>query len=138
MSCLQGSSLMVGIVGEMRCKQWQNTRKRALQNIGGKRERKGWLRMAKSIISNERECIVCHMTFRLHKHHIFYGTANRKLSDEYGCWCYLCQRHHNASDKGVHFNKTFDMRLKQECQRKWEETYGTREDFIKVFGKSYL
>lgn len=94
--------------------------------------------MAKSIISNERECLVCKTTFDLHRHHVFFGTANRKLSEQYGCWVYLCGRHHNLSNAGVHFNKPFDTKLKQICQKKWEELNGSREDFIRTFGRNYL
>lgn len=94
--------------------------------------------MSKSIISNDRVCLVCGSIFNLHKHHIFYGRGNRKLSEKYGCWCYLCGTHHNLSDRGVHFNKDLDLRLKQECQRVWELKHGGREKFIKTFGKSYL
>lgn len=35
-------------------------------------------------------------------------------------------------------NQGLDLRLKQECQRYYEEHYGTREKFIKEFGRSYL
>jgi hypothetical protein len=42
------------------------------------------------------------------------------------------------SNQGVHFNKQLDLRLKQECQRRWEVKYGTREDFIREFGRNYL
>lgn len=94
--------------------------------------------MSKSIISNEPSCIVCQTTENLHKHHVFYGTANRKISEREGCWVYLCARHHTGSEVGVHFNSVFDTRLKQTCQKKWEELNGSRTDFIKLFGKSYI
>lgn len=42
------------------------------------------------------------------------------------------------SDKGIHFNKEVDLQLKRLTQRKWEEKNGSRDDFIRVFGKSYL
>ena len=94
--------------------------------------------MSKSIISNERFCLVCGTTMNLHKHHIYEGVGRRKLSEKYGCWCFLCARHHNMSNEGVHFNKVLNIKLKQQCQKAWEYKYGDREDFIKVFGKSYL
>lgn len=95
--------------------------------------------MSKSIISNEKRCIVCQDTRDLHRHHIFFGTANRRLSEKHGCWVYLCPRHHNMSDQGVHFNKTLDLILKQQCQRVLENKLGwTREKMIEVFGRSYL
>ena len=92
----------------------------------------------KSIISNEKECFVCRTTQGLHKHHIFSGTANRKQSEKYGCWVYLCGPHHNLSNDGVHFNRPFDVTLRKYCQEKWEANNGTREDFIRTFGKSYM
>lgn len=94
--------------------------------------------MSKSIISNKKECLVCHTIYNLHRHHIFYGRGNRKLSEKYGCWVYLCAEHHNMSDFGVHFYKALDDNLKARCQTEWEKRYGSREDFIKIFGKSYL
>ena len=70
---------------------------------------------------------------------IFFGTANRNISEQEGCWCYLCPRHHNASNYGVHVNHKLDLKLKRQCQRKWMEVNnGTVEDFIKVFGRNYL
>lgn len=90
-----------------------------------------------SIISNERECLVCGSTYNLHKHHIFFGSANRKLSEKYGCWCYLCARHHNMSNEGVHFNKPLDTKLKEYTQRKFNEVYPDL-DFMRIFGKNYL
>lgn len=92
----------------------------------------------KSILSNERECYVCGYTETLNRHHIYAGVSNRKQSEKYGCWVYLCARHHNMSDVGVHFNKALDTELKQTCQKEWEKRNGTREDFIRTFGRSYL
>lgn len=97
----------------------------------------------KSILSNERECYVCGTTLNIHKHHIYAG-GRRKLSEKHGCWVYLCAYHHNMSDYGVHFNKTLDTELKQECQREWERINGDRElenvrtEFIRIFGRNYL
>lgn len=96
--------------------------------------------MSQSIISNKPECIVCGQTFNLHKHHIFYGTANRKQSEKYGCWCYLCARHHNMSDHGVHGgDNLLDLKLKRMCQEILERGQGwSREQVIDVFGRSWL
>lgn len=94
--------------------------------------------MSKSLISSEKKCNVCDTPLDIHRHHIFFGTANRKQSEKYGCWCYLCTRHHNMSDEGVHFNKDLDIKLKKLCQERWEGIYGTREQFIQTFGRNYL
>ena len=71
------------------------------------------------------------------RHEVFYGTANRKLSKEYGCWVYLEPEWHNMSNKGVHFNKELDLQLKRECQAEFEMAYPDL-DFVKIFGKNYL
>ena len=92
----------------------------------------------KSIISNERECFICHTPINLHKHHVYEGSGRRNKSEQYGCWCYLCARHHNMSDEGVHMNREFDLKLKALCQALWMEHYQKdKEEFIKVFGKNY-
>ena len=95
--------------------------------------------MAKSIIQNKKECYITRSTYNIHKHHIFEGTANRKLSEKYGLWIYLRADWHNLSNYGVHFNKELDIKLKKVAQKRWQEYYKkTKEDFIKIFGKSYL
>ena len=92
----------------------------------------------KSLISNAKQCLVCGTTYNLHKHHIYGGNGRRDKSEKYGCWVYLCFRHHNGAGVGVHFNKALDLRLKQDCQKEWENQFGSRDDFIKTFGRSYL
>ena len=94
--------------------------------------------MAPSILSNDHVCYICGFNYDLHRHHVFFGTANRRLSDEYGCWCYLCTRHHVFGETAVHSNKTVDLKLKKHTQKLWEQKYGSRDDFIRIFGKSYL
>jgi hypothetical protein len=43
------------------------------------------------------------------------------------------------SNQGVHFNRAFDIHLKQIGQEAWMEHYGkTKEDFIKEYGRNYL
>lgn len=94
--------------------------------------------MSNSIISNAPECYVCKTTINLHKHHIYENHARRPKSEKYGCWVYLCARHHNFSPEAVHYNRELDLKLKSICQEKWEEIYGNREQFIETFGRSYL
>lgn len=93
--------------------------------------------MSKSIISNDKKCLVCGTTYDIHKHHIFFGTANRRNSEKYGCWCYLCGRHHNLSGEGVHYNIALNLDIKRMAQKRFEELY-SHERFIQVFGKSYI
>lgn len=81
-------------------------------------------------------CIVCGSPYAQH-HHIFGGTARRKISDKYGFIVPLCWKHHTGKD-GVHHNREMDVELKQAAQTYYEQHYGTREDFIKEFGKSWI
>lgn len=90
-----------------------------------------------SIFQKERECYVCKTPLGLHLHHIYFGTGNRRVSDDNGFTVYLCGAHHNLSDYGVHFNVELDQQLKQECQRKYEETH-SREEFMALIGRNYI
>ena len=89
--------------------------------------------------SNGRVCFVCRRPFDLHRHHVFPGNGRRDVSEEEGCWLYLCDYHHNMSNRSVHMDRVFDMELRRDCQRRWEEREGKgHEDFIRLFGESYL
>lgn len=92
--------------------------------------------MAKSIISNERQCYLCGKTVNLEKHHIFGGTANRKISERLGLWVYLCHNCHTGKN-GAQYNKEKNLRLKQDAQRAYEKTH-TRDEWMKLIGKNYL
>lgn len=89
-----------------------------------------------SIIQSEKECFVCHTTNGLHKHHVFYGPL-RKVSEKYGLTVWLCARHHNLSNEGVHFDRELDLVIKAIGQRAFEEKH-SHEEFIKIIGKNYL
>ena len=93
----------------------------------------------KSIIQENKECWFCKTQSGLHLHHVYGGTANRKISDENGFVVYLCEFHHNLGDYGVHgkYGSKHNMELKRACQREYEKTH-TRDEFIKLIGKSYL
>lgn len=81
------------------------------------------------------QCYVCGSP-ECQWHHI-YGGSNRKWSDEFGYIVGLCREHHTGNT-GVHFNKALDLELKQKAQRHYEQWYGYREEFIKIFGRNYL
>lgn len=90
-----------------------------------------------SIIQKETECFRCRTLRDLHKHHIFGGTANRKLSEKYGLTVYLCGKHHNSSDEGIHNNPDYDLQMKQLAQMAFEQTR-SRQEFMQIFGRNYL
>lgn len=88
-------------------------------------------------MQTKKQCFLCGTTLNLHDHHIFFGTANRKVSEKYGLKVWLCQEHHTGGS-GIHFNKGLDEGLKKLAQQKFEELYGSREEFREEFGKSVL
>lgn len=90
-----------------------------------------------SIMQSTRECYITGTTDGLHKHHIYFGNPLRKISEAHGFWCYLRYDWHNGSNYGVHADRNLDLRLKMECQAKYEENH-TREEFRSIIGKSYL
>ena len=92
----------------------------------------------RSILQDEKESYISGSTYNLEEHHIFFGTANRKISEKNGLKVWLTPEEHKGT-YGVHGKhaKNLDIKLKQEAQRKYEETH-TREEFIKLIGKNYL
>ena len=92
----------------------------------------------KSILSKEKRCYICGLN-NVEEHHIFYGNANRKISDKYGFTCYLCIEHHRGTF-GVHGKEGhyLDKELKRKCEKTYIEQGHTIEDFIKLIGRSYL
>ena len=95
--------------------------------------------MSKSIICQERVCYECGRSDGLELHHIFYGTANRKLSDKDGLVVYLCYNHHRGAE-GVHNgNKRLDDKLKRVAQRAYMRTYNKNvAEFRERYGKNYI
>ena len=88
-----------------------------------------------SIMQDVRECYITGDTLGLHKHHIYHGTALRKISEKNGFWCWLrWDRHNDVHGKNGH---DLDMRLKRACQEKYEETH-TRAEFMALVGRNYL
>ena len=86
-----------------------------------------------SIMQTEKECFVTGSTVNLDKHHCFHG-PRRKAAERYGCWIWLRHDLH----MGLHQKNTeLDRMIKRACQTRFEEIY-SHEEFMNVFGKSYL
>lgn len=76
-------------------------------------------------------------TAPVERHHIW-GGANRKISEQYGFVIPLRpDKHPNGAQAGKNAAE-IDLQLKKMSQRYFEEHYGTREDFRRIFGKSVL
>lgn len=76
-----------------------------------------------------------------HRHHIFYGfNGSRKKSEFRGFVIPLAHHLHEFQAGSIHNNPNegLDLKWKQKAQKYYEEHYGSREDFIKEFGKSHL
>lgn len=93
-----------------------------------------------SILQNEKKCYFTGKLERLESHHVFRG-PNRRNSERFGLKVWLHHDLHSPYCRGsVHqepkgrLNKTL-LRIGQMA---FEEKYGTREEFIKIFGKNWL
>lgn len=76
-------------------------------------------------------------TAPVERHHIF-GGANRKNSEKYG---FIVPLRPDLHPNGVYAGqsaKLIDLKLKTMAQEYFEREYGTRDDFRRIFGKSYL
>lgn len=89
-----------------------------------------------SIIQDDLSvCFVCGR-YGTEIHHVYFGTANRKLSDKYGCVVGLCSEHHRGKN-GVHQNRELDLKIKRIGQECFTKAY-PQDDFLAVFGRNYL
>ena len=92
--------------------------------------------MKQSILQRDKVCYFCTRTFGLERHHIFAGVANRKLSEKYGFWVWLCHKCHTGKD-GAQYDPLKNKLLKMDAQTAFERTH-THAEWMKIFGKNYL
>lgn len=87
-----------------------------------------------SILTDNMDiCYLCGRR-KQHLHEVFFG-RNRQLSMKYGCVVPLC---FNCHEK-VHNDYSIDLKLKQECQKRYMKYYEVdKETFIKTFRSNYL
>jgi len=86
----------------------------------------------------QKACYITGSDGVLEKHHIYFGRGWRDISDKNGFWVFLTPELHRGTN-GVHGRDghALDILLKQDCQRKFEETH-TREEFMNLIGRNYL
>lgn len=89
------------------------------------------------LTTDMNKCIHTGRTDNIHIHEVFFGSANRKKSIEWGCCIPLTAEFHNLSGKGIHFNKNMDIYYKKEMQKAFEKKH-SHEKFMEVFGRNYL
>lgn len=72
------------------------------------------------------------------RHHCF-GGFNRTRSEKYGFIAPLRpDLHPNGAMANQELWQEVDKNLKVMCQQYYEDHYGTREEFIKEFGRNYI
>lgn len=87
-----------------------------------------------SVFGNDTEkCYLCDSTYKLTWHEIYSG-KNRQNSMKNGLCLRLCLNCHSKEQEDSQFNDYWH----KQGQLYWEENIGSREEFIKVFRRSYL
>lgn len=71
------------------------------------------------------------------RHHVF-GGSRKALSERYGFIAPLAPYLHPNGTQADKQAKSIDDDLKRRCQEYYERHYGTREQFIQEFGRSYI
>lgn len=90
-------------------------------------------------LGDSTRCAICGKEHGLHKHHVFFGTANRQLSEEDGMVVYLCPECHEHGARAVHRNRETDVALKQAAERVWMADRESDEDAFRArYGRSWL
>ena len=91
-----------------------------------------------SVLTDDMDTCIFTQCNQVERHHVF-GGYNRNRSEEYG---FVVPLRPDLHPNGVHgtdyAREVVDPYLKETCQKYYEEHYGTREEFIAEFGRSYL
>lgn len=78
-------------------------------------------------------CCNCGSMREITKHELLPG-RNRRNSMKYGFVIPLCLSCHQQLQNDIDFERKWKIK----SQQYFESNYGSREDFIKIFGRSYL
>lgn len=90
-----------------------------------------------SIIQSEKRCYVSGATSWLDEHHVF-KASRRKLSEKHGLKVWLRHDIHMQMHDHTPPYETLENDLKAVAQQAFEDNCGTREEFMRIFGASYL
>lgn len=86
-----------------------------------------------SVFTPKDKCMICETTRLLTWNEIFRG-RNRTNSMKYGFCLRMCLKCHGKYQENISFNDYWHKK----AQQYFEEHYGSREDFIRIFRRSYL
>ncbi len=117
---------------------WDRRIKECLEKL----ERNEEDQMAKrlwSVFTDDMEHCIETGSLQCHRHHIF-GASNRNKSEKYGFVIPIVWYLHEFNKESIHANpnKGLDLKWKRKAQEYYEAHYGTREDFIREFGRSWI
>ena len=94
-------------------------------------------KQSKSIMQQgDPRCFLCGRRTELERHHVMAGTANRKLSEEYGLWIWLCRSCHTGTE-GAQYSRGKADSLKRLAQIAFEARHG-HNAWMETFRKNYL
>jgi hypothetical protein len=82
-------------------------------------------------------CELCGRDTHCAHHHVYFGVANRRLSEKYGLVARLCPDCHQNGFRAVHRCRDTDLMMKRKYQLIFEEKH-SRQDFMRIFGRNYL
>ena len=94
--------------------------------------------MGKSIIQAEddRTCFLCGRVTGVERHHVMAGMADKKISEKYGLWVWLCRNCHTGRD-GVQYNAKKALQLIKDAEMAFIRIYG-KPLWMMRFRKNYL
>lgn len=101
----------------------------------------GVMKRLHTILAGSTDVCMITGSYDVERHHVFHAThRQRMLCEKYGFIAPLRRDLHQNGPDSVHRhpNGPFDRTLKQMCQFYYEEHIGSRETFIREFGKNYL
>ena len=90
-----------------------------------------------SVMQDRRECYATRATVGLDRHHVF-KASRRKASEEMGLWVWLLHDVHMAMHDHRPPWEALEEALKAAAQRAWEESGGTRAEWMRRIGANYL
>lgn len=91
-----------------------------------------------SVFTDDMDTCIFTGSHYVERHHIF-GGSSRKASETYGYVVPLrYDLHPNGARADRRYAKDIDLHLKKMAQEDFEKKHGTRDEFRRIFGKSYL
>lgn len=96
------------------------------------------MKLLTSVLTEDMNTCIFTASPYVERHHIF-SASNKKNSERYGFTAPLrFDLHPNGARVDRRYAEKIDTFLKKWCQQYYVNNYGSREEFIDTFGKSWL